>query len=85
MESTYSPAADETPFNRVQRDIESSRELLRDYDDDLRSDNDVVLPRFGFSALNSLFFGGSTVTNTFTIPTSYTFITVTTTKSVREN
>lgn len=66
---------------RIQRDIESSREALLDF----IQQQEEVGPRFGFSALNNLLLANipaSTFTTTITIPTSYSFVTTPTTKNV---
>lgn len=61
----------EADVNRIQRDIESSRDPL-EY---VQKQDEALSPRFAFGAINNILFPASTTTTFITIPVSYTFST----------
>ena len=69
--------------DRIPRNIESSRELEMN---NAQQQNDIALSRLGFNnILGSILFPNRSMTQTatVTIPTSYSFITIASTKTVR--
>lgn len=75
------PAVGDGSVERIQRDIESSREALLDY---IKNQDNEAGSRFGFGILNNLLLANiqSTSTITITIPTSYNFVATASTKVV---